>query len=159
MFAYNFVTPSTMISAVIFLIHLLLAVSVASKAVDLNLFSKHTTLEQRATKPVAAAYYPDWASDTNAPSDLDFSKFDILLFGQSGRKPHHHVTLTQYVNTQHSQPPTQIRGSLMIPDPPLPCRHSSAARTIAVMARKLYSPLICVLYILIRRLLPNYWYQ
>ncbi|EED79284.1 hypothetical protein POSPLDRAFT_93624 [Postia placenta Mad-698-R] len=69
-----------MISAVIFLIHLLLAVSVASKAVDLNLFSKHTTLEQRATKPVAAAYYPDWASDTNAPSDLDFSKFDILLF-------------------------------------------------------------------------------
>lgn len=46
----------------------------------MNLFSKHTTLEQRATKPVAAAYYPDWASDTNPPSDLDFSKFDILLF-------------------------------------------------------------------------------
>ncbi|KAF9819455.1 hypothetical protein IEO21_02063 [Rhodonia placenta] len=69
-----------MISAAIFLLHLLLAASVASKAVDLNLFSKHTALEQRATKPVAAAYYPDWASDTNPPSDLDFSKFDILLF-------------------------------------------------------------------------------
>ena len=31
--------------------------------------------------PIAAAYYPDWASDSNPPASLDFSKFDILLFG------------------------------------------------------------------------------
>lgn len=31
--------------------------------------------------PIAAAYYPDWASDSNPPAALDFSKFDILLFG------------------------------------------------------------------------------
>ncbi|KAM5542384.1 hypothetical protein V8D89_003843 [Ganoderma adspersum] len=30
--------------------------------------------------PIAAAYYPDWASDSNPPASLDFSKFDILLF-------------------------------------------------------------------------------
>ncbi|EPS92655.1 hypothetical protein FOMPIDRAFT_1100155, partial [Fomitopsis schrenkii] len=33
-----------------------------------------------STAPVAAAYYPDWATGTIAPQDLDFSKFDILLF-------------------------------------------------------------------------------
>ena len=35
--------------------------------------------------PIAAAYYPDWSSDSNPPSSLDFSKFDILLFGTSAR--------------------------------------------------------------------------
>lgn len=35
------------------------------------------------TRPIAAAYYPDWANDTNPPQDLNFSKFDILLFGAS----------------------------------------------------------------------------
>ncbi|EJF62190.1 glycoside hydrolase family 18 protein [Dichomitus squalens LYAD-421 SS1] len=30
--------------------------------------------------PIVAAYYPDWASDSNPPGSLDFSKFDILLF-------------------------------------------------------------------------------
>lgn len=32
-------------------------------------------------KPVAAAYYASWASDTNPPHTIDFSKFDILFFG------------------------------------------------------------------------------
>ena len=35
--------------------------------------------------PVAAAYYPDWATGTISPQDIDFSKFDILLFGTSAR--------------------------------------------------------------------------
>lgn len=34
-----------------------------------------------STTPVAAAYYPDWATGTIAPQDIDFSRFDILLFG------------------------------------------------------------------------------
>ena len=37
--------------------------------------------------PIAAAYYPDWASDSNPPGSLDFSKFDILLFGTSALAP------------------------------------------------------------------------
>ena len=37
--------------------------------------------------PVAAAYYPDWSSDTNPPASLDFSKFDIILFGTSAHSP------------------------------------------------------------------------
>ena len=40
-------------------------------------------LAAEATTPIAAAYYPDWSSDSNPPSSLDFSKFDILLFGAS----------------------------------------------------------------------------
>ena len=40
---------------------------------------------QRRASPVAAAYFPDWASVT--PSSLDFSKFDILMFGRSCRTP------------------------------------------------------------------------
>ena len=43
---------------------------------------KTVSKEARATKPLAAAYYPDWSSDTFPPSKLDFSKFDILLFGK-----------------------------------------------------------------------------
>jgi hypothetical protein len=38
-----------------------------------------------ATKPVAAAYYPSWASYSRTPESLDFSKFDILFYGASGR--------------------------------------------------------------------------
>ncbi|KAF7297934.1 Glycoside hydrolase family 18 protein [Mycena chlorophos] len=33
-----------------------------------------------ATTYIAAAYYPDWSTDQFPPGDLDFSKFDILLF-------------------------------------------------------------------------------
>ncbi|THH29871.1 hypothetical protein EUX98_g4306 [Antrodiella citrinella] len=33
-----------------------------------------------AATPIAAAYYPDWSVDTNPPEQLDFSKFDVLLF-------------------------------------------------------------------------------
>ncbi|TFK52796.1 glycoside hydrolase family 18 protein [Heliocybe sulcata] len=36
-------------------------------------------IDAKATK-VAAAYYPDWVGDSNPPENLDFSKFDILLF-------------------------------------------------------------------------------
>ena len=42
-------------------------------------------LKATSTTPVAAAYYPDWATGTIAPQDIDFSKFDILLFGTSSR--------------------------------------------------------------------------
>lgn len=31
---------------------------------------------------IAASYYPDWVSSTNPPEGIDFSKFDILYFGQ-----------------------------------------------------------------------------
>lgn len=34
-----------------------------------------------AKKPVAAAYYASWASDSNPPHTIEFSKFDILFFG------------------------------------------------------------------------------
>lgn len=34
-------------------------------------------------KPIAASYYPAWASGTVAPSDIDFSKFDVIFFGES----------------------------------------------------------------------------
>lgn len=42
---------------------------------------KTASKEARAAKPLAAAYYPDWSSGSFPPSKLDFSKFDILLFG------------------------------------------------------------------------------
>ncbi|EMD40292.1 glycoside hydrolase family 18 protein [Gelatoporia subvermispora B] len=38
------------------------------------------TFSVNASTPIAAAYYPDWATDTNPPQSLDFTKFDILLF-------------------------------------------------------------------------------
>ncbi|KAI0713211.1 glycoside hydrolase superfamily [Fomitopsis betulina] len=41
---------------------------------------KTTSKEARAAQPLAAAYYPDWSSASLPPSQLDFSKFDILLF-------------------------------------------------------------------------------
>jgi len=31
---------------------------------------------------IAAAYYPDWVSSTNPPESLEYSKFDILYFGE-----------------------------------------------------------------------------
>ena len=42
-------------------------------------------VQTRASRPLAAAYFPDWAGIT--PSSLDFSKFDILLFGTSRQTP------------------------------------------------------------------------
>ncbi|TFY53141.1 hypothetical protein EVJ58_g9619 [Rhodofomes roseus] len=41
---------------------------------------KASSMQTRATTPVAAAYYPDWSSDSFPPSSLDYSKFDMLLF-------------------------------------------------------------------------------
>lgn len=35
-----------------------------------------------ASSLVAAAYYPDWAAGSNPPESLDYSKFDVLLFGE-----------------------------------------------------------------------------
>ncbi|KAF7297935.1 Glycoside hydrolase family 18 protein [Mycena chlorophos] len=32
-----------------------------------------------ASGPIAAAYYPTWATETNPPSKIDYSKFDILF--------------------------------------------------------------------------------
>ncbi|KAI0940229.1 hypothetical protein AcV5_001393 [Taiwanofungus camphoratus] len=37
-------------------------------------------LSAASSTPIAAAYYPDWASNSNPPQNLDFSKFGILLF-------------------------------------------------------------------------------
>lgn len=31
---------------------------------------------------VAAAYYPDWSAGSHPPEKIDFSKFDILFFGE-----------------------------------------------------------------------------
>ncbi|KAF9446853.1 glycoside hydrolase family 18 protein, partial [Macrolepiota fuliginosa MF-IS2] len=39
-------------------------------------------VEAQATA-IAAAYYPDWSSGTNPPEGIDFSKFDILFFGEN----------------------------------------------------------------------------
>lgn len=35
-----------------------------------------------AASPIAAAYYPDWSADSWPPESLDYSKFDILFFGE-----------------------------------------------------------------------------
>ena len=40
-------------------------------------------VKARASTSVAAAYYPDWAGSSLPPSSLDYSKFDILMFGVS----------------------------------------------------------------------------
>lgn len=40
-------------------------------------------MQARASTAVAAAYYPDWAVSSMPPSTLDYSKFDILMFGMS----------------------------------------------------------------------------
>lgn len=46
-----------------------------------------STLSRKAAEAVitaasftAAAYYPDWAVDTNPPENIDYSKFDLLYF-------------------------------------------------------------------------------
>lgn len=36
-----------------------------------------------AATPIAASYYPDWVVDSNPPESLDYSKFDVLFFGES----------------------------------------------------------------------------
>ena len=35
-----------------------------------------------SSKLVAAAYYPDWSADSWPPESLDYSKFDILFYGE-----------------------------------------------------------------------------
>ena len=35
-----------------------------------------------AASLIAAAYYPDWSADSIPPESLDYSKFDILFFGE-----------------------------------------------------------------------------
>ncbi len=39
-------------------------------------------LTTTATTPIAASYYPDWVDDTMLPESLDYSKFDIIFFGE-----------------------------------------------------------------------------
>ena len=39
-------------------------------------------LSAAATSLIAAAYYPDWSADSWPPESLDYSKFDILFFGE-----------------------------------------------------------------------------
>ncbi|KAI0758172.1 glycoside hydrolase family 18 protein [Fomes fomentarius] len=54
--------------------------STLSRNTALNLAADlHGDVFAKAT-PIAAAYYPDWAADSNPPNKLDFSKFDILYF-------------------------------------------------------------------------------
>ena len=36
-----------------------------------------------ASSLVAAAYYPDWSADSWPPESLDYSKFDVLFFGET----------------------------------------------------------------------------
>lgn len=40
-------------------------------------------LVPEVSTPVAAAYYPEWAVDSNPPEGLDYSKFDVIFFGES----------------------------------------------------------------------------
>ncbi|KDR78222.1 hypothetical protein GALMADRAFT_1307739 [Galerina marginata CBS 339.88] len=48
---------------------------------ELMIAKNSTLLEpERTLKPVAASYYPSWASDAIPPHKIDFSKFDILFF-------------------------------------------------------------------------------
>ena len=47
------------------------------------LVSRHALNGEDMRKPIAASYYPAWASGTVAPSDINFSKFDIIFFGKS----------------------------------------------------------------------------
>ena len=42
----------------------------------------HERLTASATTPIAASYYPDWVDDTLPPEQLDYSKFDVLFFGE-----------------------------------------------------------------------------
>ncbi len=63
--------------------------STLSRKTALNLaVDLHGDVSAEATTPIAAAYYPDWAADSNPPNKLDFSKFDILYFGTSAHSPH-----------------------------------------------------------------------
>lgn len=39
-------------------------------------------LAPAASSAVAAAYYPDWAAGTLPPENIDFSKFDLIYFGE-----------------------------------------------------------------------------
>ncbi|KIY68919.1 glycoside hydrolase family 18 protein [Cylindrobasidium torrendii FP15055 ss-10] len=51
-------------------------------------FSRQTALSmvkgaprsKAVSNPIAASYYPDWATGTLAPENIDFSKYDILFF-------------------------------------------------------------------------------
>ncbi|TFY53139.1 hypothetical protein EVJ58_g9617 [Rhodofomes roseus] len=68
--------------------------SIATTTSDFNLedalpstLSRNTALHAmkeleraQSTTPIAAGYYPDWATGTIAPQNVDFSKFDVLLF-------------------------------------------------------------------------------
>lgn len=46
------------------------------------LASRRALHDEDIRKPIAASYYPAWASGTVAPSDIDFSKFDVIFFGK-----------------------------------------------------------------------------
>ena len=36
-----------------------------------------------ASSLIAASYYPDWAADQISPENLDYSKFDLIFFGET----------------------------------------------------------------------------
>lgn len=57
--------------------------STLSRKAAMNLLAHvETTDDVKAlATPIAAAYYPDWSTGTNPPEGIDFSKFDILFFG------------------------------------------------------------------------------
>lgn len=44
--------------------------------------SRRVLNDEDIRKPIAASYYPAWASGTIAPSDIDFKKFDLIFFGK-----------------------------------------------------------------------------
>jgi chitinase len=56
--------------------------STLSRKATMGFMVNANEVEAQAT-PVAAAYYPDWSADSNPPEKIDFSIFDILLFGWS----------------------------------------------------------------------------
>ena len=46
------------------------------------LVSRPASNDEDIRKPIAASYYPAWASGTVAPNDINFSKFDVIFFGK-----------------------------------------------------------------------------
>ncbi|KAJ7578633.1 hypothetical protein C8J56DRAFT_1111644 [Mycena floridula] len=50
-----------------------------------------------AIKPIAVAYSPDWAAYSDSPSKIDFSKLDVLWFGNESQ-----ATLKALVSNAHA---------------------------------------------------------
>lgn len=78
----NFITPNSSKSSAKFSPEDALP-STLSRRAAMNLLAhvENANEVKALATPIAAAYYPDWSTDTNPPEGIDFSKFDVLFFG------------------------------------------------------------------------------